>query len=203
MVASRTENPEGPIKDLILSKNIGPLTYISEIITAKNKNQFLSISGSKKGSEHRGGGIIISNMSFLHDFINLVKLVLSLNENEDLEETCIGVLVERNRALTGEIRNFHGKWFYRVKEYVNNFKTRDTDEIRYFKEHRLKPSGFGFYIKEFDIPISVEGKKLTTDFTESLLSKIETILKNKTGKSDLKIDALLKNKLSKEGEFDA
>jgi len=178
MVASRTENPEGPIKDLILSKNIGPLTYISEIITAKNK-KFLSISGSKKGSEHRGGGIIISNMSFLHDFINLVKLVLSLNENEDLEETCIGVLVERNRALTGEIRNFHGKWFYRVKEYVNNFKTRDTDEIRYFKEHRLKPSGFGFYIKEFDIPISVEGKKLTTDFTESLLSKIETILKKK------------------------
>ena len=70
--------------------------------------------------------------------------------------------------MAGETRKFNGKWFYRIKAYKNFFVDKETGEPKVYKDHDLKPEGRGFFIQEFDLPITPKGKAFTSQLVDEL-----------------------------------
>ena len=147
---------------------------------------WLSLSGSKKGSKYMGGGIPIPNLEFANEICRVIKQIASLDKAPSKDEMKVCFFNHRRKTVTGETRNFKGKWFYRVKCYQNFF--RKNGEIFFYKDHELKASGRGYFIQEFDFPLNESAKDEASEFAGKLQSAIEQEL---IGKIDAEDDNVL------------
>lgn len=168
-------------KEIAVNISFGKLQYKLEAINT-DKGSFWAICGSKKGSCHSGGGIIITDLQFLNEICCLIDQIALLKDEAVETETKVSFFSHRNRVICGETRRFKENNFYRIKEYVNYF-VKDGD-INYYKQHRLKPAGRGFFIQEFDFPISSSGVKVARDFSQKLRETIEHYLTRLVGNLD-------------------
>ncbi|MGV8118917.1 MAG: hypothetical protein AB2L14_04035 [Candidatus Xenobiia bacterium LiM19] len=145
--------------------------YILEIVDT-GKGPFLSFQGSKKGCKFTGGGISIPSVIVFDELIKLISLIQKLEPDSKSEECRVGFFLDRSRLLAGETRKFKDKWFYRIKAYKNYFVDKETGEPKVYKDHDLKPEGRGYFIQEFDIPISSKGKEFASQLVRELQQAI-------------------------------
>ncbi len=172
------------IKNTLVNVNKMGVSYLAEIIEPEGKNAFLSISGSKKGSRYCGGGLAISDLWELNLLFLLIGKISALIISSDARERKVAYFNSRSRFFAGETKCFNGKWFYRLKVYSTYFKDKETGEISYFKGHQIRPAGRGFFIQEFDFPISYKGINAANEFARSLKESVETFLLELVGELD-------------------
>ena len=138
---------------------------------------FLAVAGSKKGGRHMGGGIPVPDLLFLDQIVRLTNQIASLTEEPTEDEAKVCFFSHRGKTVTGETRNFRDEWFYRVKCYQNYFTK--NGEMMFYKDHALKPAGRGFFIQEFDFPISASGIKEAQEFSETIQKTVHEQLDEK------------------------
>jgi len=149
----------------------------------KSNDEFwLSLNGSKKGSKFTGGGITIPNLEFVNEICRIIKQIASLDKTPSKDEMKVCFFNHRSKTVTGETRNFKGKWFYRVKCYQNYFTK--NGQLFFYKGHELKPAGKGFFIQEFDFPLNGSAKDEASEFVDKLQCVIEKELIEKRDVED-------------------
>lgn len=169
----------------------GKAKYMLETVTSQ-KGSFWSVSGGKKGSRHCGGGILVPDLAFLYSLCQLISQIKHLTIESEASETKIAFFSRASGMVCGEIKLFHDQHYYRVKRYANYF-IKDN-EIHYFSQHKLKPAGFGFFIQEFDFPISSDGIKVALEFSQEIQNAIEDYLVERIGNQEDQTLELLRNK---------
>lgn len=147
--------------------------YRLELVEIQGSSPFWAICGSKKGSYYCGGGIPISNLHSLYNICHLIDKISSLNMRGRTEAR-VDCFSNRNRVFCGETRVFNGQFYYRIKVYSNYF-SKDGD-IHYYRQHNLKQVGKGYYIQEFDFPISTSGIQEAKEFSSKIKVAIENHL---------------------------
>ncbi|MDA7618217.1 hypothetical protein N8703_02840 [Verrucomicrobia bacterium] len=155
--------------DIIFEQQNGHRTYLLKSVDL-GKGEYLALRGSKKGSRYLGGDIAVPDLLFLDQIVHLIHQIASLTEEPTEDEAKVCFFNHRGKTVTGEIRNFDDDWFYRVKCYQNYF-TKDG-KIKFYKGHMLKPAGYGFYIQEFDFPLSAVGIHEALTFAERLQNAV-------------------------------
>jgi len=155
----------------------GNRTYRLAVIEVEGGDRFWAISGSKKGGRHLGGGIPIPNRQTLYGICNLLQRIAVIQTPDESIEAKVDLFSFKNRVYCGETREIYGKWYYRIKAY-SNFFVRDR-KVCFYKNHELRPVGRGFYIQEFDFPISHEGVEEVICFANSLKETIEDTISSK------------------------
>lgn len=165
--------------------------YRLELVELRDGDPFWAICGSKKGSHHCGGGIPIPDLHCLYGICNLIDKIALLDAGAGKTETKISYFSYRNRILCGETRLFSYGYFYRIKGYSNYF-SKDHD-IHYYKQHQLRPVGSGFYIQEFDFPISPSGIEEARNFSKKIRETIENYLAKLVGPMESSALDLIRN----------
>lgn len=163
------------------------------IVVHHGGGDFLSIAGSKKGSRYQGGGIRVSDLNKLGEMTRLIGRISDLKQSKDAKEARVDFFDDRGWLVTGETRCFEGRWFYRIKAYTNFFADKEAGELHYFKNHELRPSGRGFYIKEFDFSISTSGIDLAMAFSKKLEKSVEDYLCGRIGQTEDDSHRLIRN----------
>jgi hypothetical protein len=149
----------------------GRRPYRLELVRLENCDPFLAICGSKKGSSHCGGGIVIQGLQVLYGICNLIEQIVNLDNEMGNNETKVSCFSNRNIAFCGEIDFVNGQSFYRIKKYTNYFT---KNGVRHFyKQHQLRPAGNGRYIQEFDFPVSSTGVEEVKDVSSTIRDTIE------------------------------
>ena len=157
----------------------GHRPYRLELVELEDKDAFWAICGSKKGSRHCGGGIAIASLQSLYGICNLIDQIAFLDHEAGQTETKVNFSSYRNRLVCGETRFFKNQYFYRIKGYTNYFLKEG--EIYYYKKHSLKPAGRGFFIQEFDFPVSRTGVEEAKCFSGKIRETIEHYLTELVG----------------------
>jgi hypothetical protein len=157
----------------------GHRPYRLELVELRDSEAFWAICGSKKGSQHCGGGIPIPGLKPLYGICNLIEQIALLDDKAGKTETKVNFFSFRNRIFCGETRIFMGQPFYRIKGYSNYFLK--NGDIYFYKQHQLKPTGRGFFIQEFDFPISPTGVEEAKNFSGKIREIIEQHLKKLVG----------------------
>ncbi len=152
----------------------GSRVYSLDLVELNNNDVFWSVSGSKKGSIHTGGGISIPDFKFLYGLCGIINNIALLRTSVISSDRKVCCFHHRNRVICGETKIFNNTIFYRVKAYSNYF--RRNNEFFNYKDHELKPSGRGFFIQEFDFPVTVEGVEEAKAFSKMILQGIEQYL---------------------------
>lgn len=156
--------------------------YRLDLVELNNGDSFWAVCGSKKGSKHTGGGIPISGYRLLYGLYYIINNIAFLNSNKIEPNVKLCCFYHRNRVICGETRVFDNQLFYRVKAYTNFF--RRNNEFYYYKNHELRPSGRGFYIQEFDFPVSSEGIDEAKIFSIKIQEAIENYLQEMVARID-------------------
>ena len=165
--------------------------YRLELVELGNEDPFLTICGSKKGTQHCGGGILIRGLQDLNGICNLIEQIELLDGKTGEDETKVNCFSYRNIAICGEIRYFNEQYFYRIKKYTNYFKK--GGKIMFFKHHQLRPAGRGFYIQEFDFPVSSTGIKEAKKVSCKVKDTIEHYLLKKVDQEENDTLDLIRN----------
>ena len=139
------------------------------------------------------------DLLFLEQIIHLINQIDSIKGEPSTDEAKICFFNHRGKTVIGETRNFKNKWFYRIKCYQNYF-TKDG-EIMFYRDHALKPAGRGFYIQEFDFPLSESGMKEAQTFAEVVRKTIhETLIEKFEEEVDDVVDSISSGRLLVGGE---
>ncbi len=165
--------------------------YRLELVELGNEDPFLTICGSKKGTQHCGGGILIRGLQDLNGICNLIEQIELLDGKTGEDETKVNCFSYRNIAICGEIRYFNEQYFYRIKKYTNYFKK--GGKFMFFKHHQLRPAGRGFYIQEFDFPVSSTGIKEAKKVSCKVKDTIEHYLLKKVDQEENDTLDLIRN----------
>ena len=160
---------------LLVDVRIEPSRYTGQILDI-GQHTFFSVTGGKKGSRHQGGGIATPDLLTLNLLSSLIGKISDLTTPADARECRVADFISRSRLFAGETKCFHEQWFYRIKIYTTYFKDKKTGKISFFKDHQLRPAGRGYFIQEFDFPISSEGINVAKEFVASLKEAVETCL---------------------------
>jgi hypothetical protein len=150
--------------------------YSADLIQGNKPNPFLAISGAKKGSKRKGGGIIVADLRSLDSFLNLIGVIGFLELPADPKEERVAFSSEKTRFLSGETKLFDNKWFFRVKVYQNFFRDAETGSYVSMRQHELRPAGFRFFIQEMDFPINEQGKLFAQTFIARIYESIKESL---------------------------
>lgn len=166
-----------------------PRKYRLELLEFGGK-KFLAISGSKKGGQHLGGGIKLPDLEFVNGITRILKRMASI-ECPKRDESKVCFFNHRNKFVSGETRKFKDQWFYRLKCYQNYFTK--NGEVFFMRDHALKPSGRGFYLQEFDFPLSDSGVNDAQEFSDELQRNIEQVVASKLGAIETDELCLIRN----------
>ena len=161
------------MKEVIWGTCFGQRPYRLELVRLDGKDPFLTILGSKKGSQYCGGGIPIQGLQDLSGICNLIDQATFLNNEIECTsvETKVNCFSFRNSAICGEVRLLDGRPFYRIKRYTNYFAR--GGRINPNHQHQLDPVGKGFYIQEFDFPVSSTGIEEVKEISCGIRDAIE------------------------------
>jgi len=161
------------MKEVIWGTCFGQRPYRLELVRLDGKDPFLTILGSKKGSQYCGGGIPIQGLQDLNGICNLIDQATFLNNEIECTsvETKVNCFSFRNSAICGEVRLLDGRPFYRIKRYTNYFAR--GGRINPNHQHQLDPVGKGFYIQEFDFPVSSTGIEEVKEISCGIRDAIE------------------------------
>jgi len=160
----------------ILELHLGQSPYSADLIQNNASPPFLSISGAKKGSSYKGGGIVIPDLRSLDRILGLIGVIDLLKPPPQPKEERVAFCSDNARFLSAETKLFNEQWFYRVKVYRNFFIDGETGAFVPLKEHGLRPDGFRFFIKEMDFPINNEGRQFATKFITEIYKIIKEVL---------------------------
>lgn len=176
--------------------------YLLNTVTLEGHKPFWAIEGSKKGTRHTGGGIAIYNMHVMEGLCHLLRNCDALDSPlPNSTESKVDYFSLNSRDYCGETRCFDGDWYYRIKAYNSNFSNKEGD-IKFYKGHKLNPSGFRFYIQEFDFPLIKNGDDEATQFANTIKSTIESHLENiVSGYTDKPLPLLRNNQLLVDNEL--
>ena len=158
-----------PLLELLL----GESPYSVDLIQGNGSKPFVSISGAKKGSRHKGGGIIIADLRSLDCILGLIGVIGSLAIPTQPAEEQVAFYTERTRFLSGETKLFNDQWFYRIKVYRNFFKDVETGTYVPLKGHGLRPEGRRLFIQEMDFPINEAGREFVAKFIAQVYGAIK------------------------------
>jgi hypothetical protein len=167
----------------IVELKLGQSPYCAEIVNRENSKPFLAISGARKGSNHKGGGIAVFDLRSLDNILNLIGAIKFLEIPKEPTEQKVAFYSEKSRFLSGETKIFDDQWYYRVKVYKNFFIDADGGYVS-LKGQGLKPAGFKFFIQEFDFPITKKGKQTADKFISNIYSKVDSEMNNKFNSKD-------------------
>ncbi len=118
----RSAVTQTPLLELLLDES----PYSIDLIQGNGSKPFVSISGAKKGSRHKGGGIIIPDLRSLDCILGLIRVIGALAIPAQPAEEQVTFYTERTRFFSGETKLFNDQWFYRIKAYRNFFKDVET-----------------------------------------------------------------------------
>jgi hypothetical protein len=169
----------------LLALKLDNSPYTADVVEGRS-GRFLSITGAKKGSHHKGGGIAIPDLRSLDNLLDLIRVIEHLKVPRNPNEERVAFCSEKNRFLSGETKLCNEQWFYRIKVYRNFFIDNEGGFVA-MRGHGLRPDGFRFFIKEMDFPINNVGKQFAAKFTAEISKAVEKIftLRYPSAESDL------------------
>lgn len=157
---------------------LGQSSYCAELVERDNSKPFLALSGARKGSRHKGGGIPVFDLRGLDNLLNLIATIKLLKISKKPIESKVAFSSEKSRYLSGETKLIDDQWYYRVKAYKNFFIDSDGAYVN-LKSQELRPAGFKFFIQEFDFPITKKGKEIAENLVSNIYSEVSNALNKK------------------------